>query len=416
MSAAETEAAEHPAVETRAPAATEGAARPRLDPRALRADAILAISTSVLTGVPSAIMWVLAAVGTPGQWAFGALVGVAIAGAILIRRTHPVLALLALTGLAAVHVAIAAPMFPVWFGVLVVLYSAGRWSRWPGRLGALALALVAALLAATWLATAGGLATAPGSIPSLTEILRLVAFAWVPPMLLFSIAVLVGWGVAAVARSEAASSEAMASTRRADEQEERAALARDMHDVVAHSLAVVIAQANGARYTQDPAAKDASLEAIAGTAKQALGDVRLLLAQLRHSQAPDPVASLDGAHDLIDRIRASGLDVRLEELGTPVPLPRTADIAAYRILQEALTNALRHGDRAQPVHVRLQGVHGPQPGIVLDVHNRLRADPGVAGHGVRGMHERARLAGGDAWTGVQDGWFRVRAAFPAGAR
>lgn len=415
MTAAPTEEAV-PAAGGDADDAAAPEARQRADRRALRADGILAAVTTVLTGIPTAIMWVLLANGTALHWAFCALVAAAIAGAILVRRSHPVLALLALTGLAALHVAIAAPMFPVWFGVLVVLYSAGRFARWPGRLGALGLALVASLLAATWLATEGGLGAAPGSLPTVPEILRLVAFAWVPPMMLFSIAVLVGWGVAAVARSEAASSEALASTRRADEQEERAALARDMHDVVAHSLAVVIAQANGARYTPDPDAKDRSLEVIAGTAKQALGDVRLLLGQLRHSQAADPVASLEGAPALIERIRASGLDVRLVELGPTVPLPRTADIAAYRILQEALTNALRHGDTTQPVHVRLQRAGAPQPGIVLDVHNRLRVHPGVAGHGVRGMHERARLAGGDAWTGVEDGWFRVRAAFPASAR
>ena len=146
--------------------------------------------------------------------------------------------------------------------------------------------------------------------------------------------------------------------------------------------------------------------------------MRLLLAQLRHREAPDPVASLDGAGALVERMREAGLDVRFEQEGVPVALPRTADIAAYRILQEALTNALRHGDRTQPVHVRLRGVAlpGNVGGIVVDVHNRLQADPGHPGHGVRGMHERARLAGGDAWTGVEDGWFRVRASFPGGLR
>ena len=121
--------------------------------------------------------------------------------------------------------------------------------------------------------------------------------------------------------------------------------------------------------------------------------------------------ALDGVDVLVERMRAAGLDVRLERAGGPVALPRTADIAAYRILQEALTNALRHGDRDQPVHVRLMTLG---PGIVIDVHNRLAAAPGPIGHGVSGMHERARLAGGDVWTGVEHDWFRVRAAFPAG--
>ncbi|MFJ6113552.1 sensor histidine kinase [Agrococcus sediminis] len=376
----------------------------RLDRRTLRADAILAAVTLALLGLPMVLMAALP-IDTP--WLLAAVVAVAMVGAILVRRARPVLALAALTALGAVHVLLAAPLFPAWFAVLVVLYSAGRFSRWPGRLAAFALALAASLLASYWVTTTGGFAS-PGAAAS--EVVRLTAILWIPPMLLFSMAILVGWGVAAAARTEAATVVAQVSQRRADQEEERAALARDMHDVVAHSLAVVIAQANGARYAADPVVKDASLETIAGTAKHALGDVRLLLEQLRHSEAPDPIASLDGVDVLVERMRAAGLDVRLERAGGPVALPRTADIAAYRILQEALTNALRHGDRAQPVHVRLLG----GTGAVIDVHNRMLAMPGRAGHGVRGMHERARLAGGELWSGIDDGWFRVRATFPAG--
>lgn len=399
----------HPTLDTDAPAA----AHPSVVPGSRRSDAIIAGSTALVLALPTLL---LGTVGFGWHWLLAGIVALAIPGAIMLRRTHPVLALAGLTALAAVHVALSAPMFPMWFGVLVLLYSAGRFSRWQGRLGALGLSLVASVLAAYWVATTGGLAGfSPGSPAPLAEVLRIVAFLWVPPMLLFSMTILIGWGVAAAVRTEAATVVAQVSMQRADQEEERAALARDMHDVVAHSLAVVIAQANGARYTADPARKDASLETIAGTAKQALGDVRLLLEQLRHSEAPDPVASLDDVDALIERMRASGLDVRLERSGVQPTLPRTADIAAYRILQEALTNALRHGDRAEPVHVRLRGIPAPQggTGIVVDVHNRISTSPGTPGHGVRGMHERARLAGGDAWTGVEHGWFRVRAAFPA---
>ncbi|GAA1417960.1 sensor histidine kinase [Agrococcus citreus] len=397
-----------PTVDPAAPAAAEPSV-----PGSLRSDAIIAGTTVLVLAVPTLL---LGTVGFGWHWLLAGVVALAVPGAILLRRTRPVLALAGLTALAAVHVVVGAPMFPMWFGVLVLLYSAGRFSQWQGRLGALGLSLVASVLAAYWVATTGGLAGfAPGSPVPVAELVRLVAFFWIPPMLLFSMMILIGWGVAAAARTEAATVVAQVSQQRADQEEERAALARDMHDVVAHSLAVVIAQANGARYTADPAAKDASLERIAGTAKQALGDVRLLLEQLRHSEAPDPVASLGDVDVLIERMRGSGLDVRFERSGVQPMLPRTADIAAYRILQEALTNALRHGDRAEPVHVRLRGVAIPHggAGIVVDVHNRISSSPGTPGHGVRGMHERARLAGGDAWTGVERGWFRVRAAFPA---
>ncbi|MGM1029945.1 MAG: histidine kinase [Actinomycetota bacterium] len=391
-----------------APAATH----PPVVSGSLRSDAIIAASTVLVLAVPTVL---LGTVGFGWHWLLAGIVTLAIPGAILLRRTRPVLALAGLTALAVVHVAVGAPMFPMWFGVLVVLYSTGRFSRWSGRLGAFGLALVASVLAAYWVATTGELVAPSTAAAAPLEVLRVVAFLWIPPMLLFSMTILIGWGVAAAARTEAATVVAQVSLQRADQEEERAALARDMHDVVAHSLAVVIAQANGARYTADPATKDASLETIAGTAKEALGDVRLLLEQLRHSEAPDPVASLDDVDALIERMRGSGLDVRLERSGVRPTLPRTADIAAYRILQEALTNALRHGDRTAPVHVRLRGVAAPQggTGIVVDVHNRVSTAPGAPGHGVRGMHERARLAGGDAWTGIEHGWFRVRAAFPA---
>lgn len=390
------------------PASASGPSHPWIDRSTLRADAVLAAVTVAVLAVPSLLLMMVMVDG--GQWGLSLVVAAAIVAAILVRRTRPVLALAGLTLLAAGHVALHLWMFPVWFGALVVLYSVGRFSRWPGRLLGFGLSFVASLLAAYWFVVE--LQTSSGGL------LTSVAVLWIPPMLLFSLAILTGWGVAAVDRSTEASEVAQVSLRRADQEEERAALARDMHDVVAHSLAVVIAQANGARYTQDPAAKDASLESIAGTAKEALGDVRLLLGQLRHTEAPDPVASLSGVDALVERMRGSGLDVRIERPHDGVSLPRTADIAAYRILQEALTNALRHGDRSQPVHVRLRGVPlpGDVDGIVIDVHNRLLTDPGQAGHGVRGMHERARLAGGDAWTGIEDGWFRVRAAFPAGLR
>lgn len=394
------------------PASVTRPTHPWIDRSALKSDSILAAVTVGILAIPSLLLMVVM-VG-PAQWALSLVVTVAIVGAILLRRGRPVLALTGLTLLAAGHVALHLWMFPIWFGVLVVLYSVGRFSRWPGRLMGFALSLLASLLAAYWFAVEtsfNGVETGVGLFSSMSLL-------WIPPMLLFSLAILTGWGVAAVDRSIAAGEVAQVSLRRADQEEERAALARDMHDVVAHSLAVVIAQANGARYTQDAATKDASLESIAGTAKEALGDVRLLLGQLRHTEAPDPVASMAGVDALVDRMRASGLDVRLERLDARIVLPRTADIAAYRILQEALTNALRHGDRSQPVHVRLRGVPlpGGADGIVVDVHNRMLTEPGQAGHGVRGMHERARLAGGDAWTGIESGWFRVRAVFPAGVQ
>lgn len=227
-------------------------------------------------------------------------------------------------------------------------------------------------------------------------------------------------------------------------EQERNRIARDMHDVVAHSLAVVIAQADGARYAResDPDAVDAALSTISATAREALGDVRILLGQLRHSQdeAPQPVlADLDR---LLEQFRASGLPVSFRESGEPLALATGAQLAAYRIVQEALTNALRHGDSTREATVALTW---ESDGLAIEVSSALAPDaavgadarppahpdtsrpdasrpdasrpdasePAVQGHGLAGMTERAVLAGGTLSAGAEEDSFVVRASIPA---
>ena len=134
-------------------------------------------------------------------------------------------------------------------------------------------------------------------------------------------------------------------------------IARDMHDVVAHSLAVVIAQADGARYAprrrRIPAVATEALGTISTTARAALADVRLLLTQLRHSQGDGPQPTLADLEALYAQVRAAGVDLRVDvDPAPPGEPPAAVQLAVYRILQEALTNALRHGDGG-PVAVRL---------------------------------------------------------------
>lgn len=200
-------------------------------------------------------------------------------------------------------------------------------------------------------------------------------------------------------------------------EQERNRIARDMHDVVAHSLAVVIAQADGARYAarQDPAATEAALGTIAVTAREALADVRLLLGQLRHDQEQGPQPVLADLTGLIDMMRASGLDVDYTETGEPtVPTP-SQQLALYRITQEGLTNALRHGDIEAPVTVDLDWT---ADAAELTISNRLRgaavdSRPDVVpGHGITGMRERALLVGGALTTAVDGGQYVVVATIP----
>ncbi|GGR36093.1 sensor histidine kinase [Agromyces mediolanus] len=200
-------------------------------------------------------------------------------------------------------------------------------------------------------------------------------------------------------------------------EQERNRIARDMHDVVAHSLAVVIAQADGARFaarTRPETAVEA-LGTIAGVARGALGDVRMLLAELRHAETDTPQPVLDDLEELLAQLRGAGLEVELVERGPRVELGTGHQIAVYRIVQEALTNALRHGDADRPVDVVLAW---DQAGVVATITNHVRpgAEPvGARGarHGIPGMRERAQLTGGQLTIETDEGWFRVIARIPA---
>ena len=216
--------------------------------------------------------------------------------------------------------------------------------------------------------------------------------------------------------SESRSAQALAERDVLIEQE-RNRIARDMHDVVAHSLAVVIAQADGARYAQasSPGSVDTALMTISATARKALGDVRLLLSQLRHSQGESPQPVLDDIDKLIDQMRAAGLTIVHVEQGTPVILPTGQQLAIYRILQESLTNVLRHGDTAREVRLLFDWQPSASAVTITSARREDAADnPG--GHGLAGMRERAMLAGGTFTADAADDSFVVSANFPVRTR
>jgi signal transduction histidine kinase len=204
---------------------------------------------------------------------------------------------------------------------------------------------------------------------------------------------------------------------------ERTRIAREMHDVVAHSLSVVIAQADGGRYAgkADPQAAVGALEAIAATGRQALTDMRALLGVLRdgggQEYAPQP--AVDAVPALVDDVRASGLDVDLIVEGAPRPLPAGPSLATYRIVQESLTNVLKHAGPAARAWVRL---HWRPDALELSVLDDGRgaaaavATGDAPGHGLIGMRERAQLHGGHLEAGPRtDGGFGVHASLPYGA-
>ena len=196
-------------------------------------------------------------------------------------------------------------------------------------------------------------------------------------------------------------------------EQERNRIARDMHDVVAHSLAVVVAQADGARYVRaaNPEAVDEALTAISTTAREALSDVRLLLGQLRYSEGDGPQPVLADLDRLLDQMRASGLDVRFVENGTARVFGTGAQLAVYRIVQEALTNALRHGDRERPVTVVFDWTSTT---IEVVIENTVNGSvPSMSlGHGLAGMRERASLVGGWLTAEPKGAQFVVTASIP----
>jgi signal transduction histidine kinase len=189
-----------------------------------------------------------------------------------------------------------------------------------------------------------------------------------------------------------------------------------MHDVVAHSLAVVIAQSDGARLLRrtDPESVDEALETIASVSRAALADVRVLLQQLRYEGTTSVQPGLGDLDTLFAQFRGSGLEldvVRDPDLGT---LGTATQLAAFRIIQESLTNALRHGNLSRPASVVVSRTpHGLEVEVVNAVGPTQR--PTAGGHGLIGMRERAGAVQGDLHAGAEEDGFRVRAFLPATA-
>ena len=204
--------------------------------------------------------------------------------------------------------------------------------------------------------------------------------------------------------------------------EERDRLAMDIHDLLGHSLAVVIAQAEGARLNRraDRAQLDEALGAIADAARSASIDVRSLVEGLRDDGTPGPQPTIADLPALSRSMDAAGLRVAVEHIGQAAPLTPAQELAVYRIVQECLTNALRHGDRSVPTRVTLDWC---SDALELTVHSPRRprssretaADAWAEGLGIRGMGDRARLAGGRlavADVGETTDGFRVTAVIP----
>lgn len=203
--------------------------------------------------------------------------------------------------------------------------------------------------------------------------------------------------------------------------EERTRIARELHDVVAHHMSVVAVQAEAAPYrvADAPPELQESFASIRENAVAALDEMRHILGMLR-AEEPDsaqhyaPQPGLGNVGELLDNVRAAGLDVALVGHGVPGPLPELVELSVFRIVQEALSNALRHAPGSR-VEVELDY---RSDGVAVRVSNTLPPDrpprsPLSSGHGLNGMRERASALGGVLTAGSrEDGWFEVTASIP----
>ncbi|GLX20574.1 MULTISPECIES: sensor histidine kinase [Streptomyces] len=207
---------------------------------------------------------------------------------------------------------------------------------------------------------------------------------------------------------------------------ERARIARELHDVVAHNVSVMVVQADGAAYVMDVAPDQAkeALQTISGTGRQALAEMRRLLGVLRTGEPQEsedyvPQPDVEQIEVLVEQVRAAGLTVDFEVEGAPRRLPSGVELTAYRIVQEALTNTRKHGGPDARASVRLVYFDDGLGLLVEDdgrgAAHELYEDGGAdgAGHGLIGMRERIGMVGGTLDAGPRPGGgFRISALLP----
>jgi signal transduction histidine kinase len=205
---------------------------------------------------------------------------------------------------------------------------------------------------------------------------------------------------------------------------ERARIARELHDVVAHNVSVMVVQADGASYamSSSPDRAREALAAISATGRQALAEMRSLLGVLRSASEPLPASGAELApqpgieqlSELLARARATGLPVSFTVEGVPRQLPRGTALTAYRVVQESLTNARKHGGAGVTATVTLRFCEQEVAIIVTDDGQASQQGGDGQGHGLIGMRERAELFGGTVTAGPRPGGgYRVMVTLPA---
>jgi signal transduction histidine kinase len=324
----------------------------------------------------------------------------ALCGALAWRRRAPLVALA--IGVSLIELSnLAAPALgdsgAFSFALLLAIYSAGRYAR--GRALAVSAALVVAAIPLA--------AIEPGDPVTFTDFAFFALFFGGP------------WAIGLVVRVRRERERVLEGEAERAVADERTRIARELHDVVSHAISVIVLQARGGRrmLAEDPDETRQALDVIEHAGEQALAEMRRLLGLLRQddatlSLAPQP--SLRRLDEMVAGIRASGLPVEVVVEGEPVDLPPGVDVSAYRIVQEALTNTLKH---AGPARARVTVTYGADA-VDLSIVDDGPGDSAGAGggYGLAGMRERVAIYGGQLETGARPGGgyaLRVRLPLPA---
>jgi signal transduction histidine kinase len=360
----------------------------------------------VTVALAAALMLTITGVTEPDAQAPDALaylLGLAAAAWVLLRRASPLGALIGTIATLLVYYELGYPAF----SPAVALAPTAFFAALAGRAVPAACVLAVALVFSTaWRVLADGL--------PLDTVLGTNSLA---DLALFAAVIVLGeavrsrrsWGEEVRAR------ERLEAAQRAED--ERLRIARELHDVMAHTIVGVSVQASVAADVIDDAPEQAkeALRAIRAQSSEAMAELRAVVGVLREGDGAAPRApapGLDGLGALVELTQAAGVAVELDVDGAARPLPKAIDMTAYRIIQESLTNVIRHaGVSAARVHVRFDPA-----ALVLEIADAGAggAANGSGGHGLAGMRERAAAVGGELIAGrIPEGGFRVRATLPA---
>jgi signal transduction histidine kinase len=343
--------------------------------------------------------------GQPGRRGFDVLAGVlvvAAAGALAFRRTWPVGVLLFVSVVALLYFVLDYPNGPIWLALVVASFTAVV----EGHLGAAATVAVVGFAIFPWL----DYVLRDKDAPPIANLVGLAAW----------LLVVLGAGVIVRSRrdriAEAARIQEEERLRRTSE--ERLRIARELHDALGHHLSLINVQSGVALHLNEqlPEQTRASLTAIKDASKDALTELRSVLEILREGgeAAPrTPALTLDRLDDLAGQAATAGLEVRTETEGQTRPLPFGVEAAAFRIIQEALTNVTRHaGQATATVHVTY-GARDLTVEIDDDGRGPVATNAPGGGRGILGMRERATALGGELEAGPRPGGgFRVKATLP----